>query len=556
MTYTLKQLAKPIRSTPETRIDNTGERIPLEGVSINLLVVGESQNGKSQLITKIHEVAGVTPDSSLHVGKGGQAETLATTTYKVNYPLRPLTIKRKGADDTKLNVDQIVKNPQEFLALCSDSNLEIVREDPPTYVTLSLIDTPGLNGTDANDEDNMCGLAQELSKIGYINGVLLVNKGGNYGPIFKRTVEYYLNLISNKSAPLDLVHTKFTTDDMYNAMVDNQVGDKHPRVTQYKDVFKDTLAKHWFIDSLPLRGMAFREYVVESTLNDIIVSMTSRGMITTTNLAMTKTIRMKHADAMVISINTASSAGYISGAAKNNKALEEVASKMRSMASTIADTESKIASIEAHLKDIDSTEQEQIGTGSVNKGWGVWGVKDIIKISTAHVIVAVDKKITDGACEFDNSTETAYGDSHNNKDYSIEVKSGMFRGCYASVTAFGRKRLMYAETIKSENERLRDLQESLTKLRAERAAEEGKDEDLKVELKLLNEKIEAYNKTTPEIRKDKIPLDFYTIVKDQYRPDIWEGESQSRKEEMSESLTRAYLAYFFESTADLTPVSK
>jgi len=83
------------------------------------------------------------------------------------------------------NLDDAFADAVLFDDLCDEKDLEIKYGDILAEVHLNIIDTPGLNGTDKNDEDNMFELLKCLREVGSVNSILFFNKGTNYGKNFK-----------------------------------------------------------------------------------------------------------------------------------------------------------------------------------------------------------------------------------------------------------------------------------------------------------------------------------------------------------------------------------
>ncbi|KAK3169506.1 hypothetical protein OEA41_008890 [Lepraria neglecta] len=154
---------------------------PKEDLPINVLVVGETQNGKSTMIRQMGVYAGV-PDINVKIRFGNVSCTRNVGQYDISTALRRYYL-------TDLNGKGIKKKDYSDLVDLMNDDAKVVAatpEDGGKVVKLTFFDTPGLDDSDGNDMEimaNIVGKTDGTSPESKIVKPEIRNATIPYGPV-------------------------------------------------------------------------------------------------------------------------------------------------------------------------------------------------------------------------------------------------------------------------------------------------------------------------------------------------------------------------------------
>lgn len=476
----------------------------------NVIILGESQNGKSTLIKTLYEMASLTPPASLEVGEGGEAVTLIPTVYELTIPLGAwelLNHKDKPVSHSNWFQDQDI-----FDELSDDRKLKLKKLGDLSTVKLKIIDTPGLKGTDQNDENNMLAVLRCLLELKEIHSVVLVNKGSNYGPNFQETLRYYLEMIG-QPVPLDMIHTKFTADDLSSALEKKQTyPEKISRVIEFDKVFNsllesyNTTVQHWLVDCLPKKNKAFRELLKIETLNRWLGSLSTKNPYPTKRMMYTKTPKMVALDWQLITYNQALAHGHNSGVTEKDKEMRECSDQLQKLSNKLADQESALSRSKTLLEKIDAETLVIIKTRSVDEVWKLFsGIEVKVEETLIHPIRNVAKS--------PGTAYTYFKDEHiENNYYSIICYSRITRGTYASLSWYTYIRDVEADRIASEKQLIEDLEKNITHTKGEIQQLTQKNDKYTKQIEHLKDNIAMYTKADSLIQNPKLDSEFFLQI--------------------------------------------
>jgi len=531
---------------PKERFPSSSQRSGPKRFSANVLIIGDSQSGKSTFIKKLYELAGKEAPETLKIGSGGEATTSNTHVYNI-----PLKLSEIGLFDQykrELDWSKAFGSYESFDELSDERNLELRKGNVIAEVDLNLIDTPGLKGTDKNDEDNMFELIQTLTDIGSVNCVLLLNKGTNYGPNFEETLMYYHDMLG-RTIPVHMLHTKYTSDDILRDIQANVNTYKNSaRIREFKKLFPNISGEHWLIDSIPKHNRPFREFLTQHTINTWLASIASEREISTKNLTFTKTAKMKRIDRMVQARNQALSEGHGEGLSDKNVKLRKILQKITSLSRTVDEQKNEIDSLQKELDEKNSKVPEFMKTKNVSHTWTLWPTRQEheIEIHTGDPIMEVEKVIfNEPASYWVPSSESKYGEEAMSKEYRIRIESKIWRGCYASISLYTYKKYKFAEQIPFIKDKLNTMNLGYWKNQKELNEYKVDHNEFKKTISELENEIRIYNDTNPKIVEEKIPFGLYREVEKLYKSDSWDSSSGNELHELARELTKAYQRYYF-----------
>lgn len=172
--------------------------------NFKILFIGQTQAGKSCLIKSFFQYNNLTVPDNLKIGNGDHSTTKETTIYS-------LDLNTKIYDQNKISLD--------------------------------LIDTPGLDDSNDNNEHIMIDILNSLDIIKQIGTIcFVINSNSAYTGTFLQIFKYYTDILSLFKNRLVIVHTNFG----YEKKISNE-----KRINQRIDNFYNSTGfkgKHFFID--------------------------------------------------------------------------------------------------------------------------------------------------------------------------------------------------------------------------------------------------------------------------------------------------------------------
>lgn len=193
----------------------TGEGQPLPSTSntFTILVLGETQSGKSMLIESFKQYAN--PDYAINTARIGDGAFSHTTEVKIErlFTNLPKNYIFRVSDETRKRVDHeaFVNEDQEDYEdeLNDRKTYQVGREqsDQP-IVYFNLIDTPGLNNTGSNETGYLENVFRRLGNISDINMVIVTVSNNPFTQDLKDALKSYFELLKEFKGILVFVHTK------------------------------------------------------------------------------------------------------------------------------------------------------------------------------------------------------------------------------------------------------------------------------------------------------------------------------------------------------------
>ena len=253
---------------------------------VNVLIVGESQQGKSTLIKRLTKYAG-TPNNSIKIGTGNGACTKSVDVYTVTVaPKEYQLVDGDGNPIKDLGYEALRDLDDEEASV-----VEIPDEDcSPT--TFNFVDTPGLNDSDGDDMMHMAQIVGRCSDLSHLNALVYVRAYHEpYSRSFRRFFDYLQRCLPNINRGFIIVHTRFSAD-----AIENDINDE---AQMRREAFRTTTGltlEHFFLDNRPNADSPFAQLQSLNEASRFLQHLASQRANPSTALRLLKTSQMQNID--------------------------------------------------------------------------------------------------------------------------------------------------------------------------------------------------------------------------------------------------------------------
>ncbi|KAI9930763.1 hypothetical protein MW887_011520 [Aspergillus wentii] len=264
-----------------------------EACTINVLITGECQQGKSTLIRHLARYADL-PNFSIGIGSGNKAYTMEVGNYDM-----PVTLRRYQLVD--FNNQPIA--PREYSDLAELNDFEAkaveVREPNAPKFMFRFIDTPGLDDTAGEDFSIMNRILGRACDLKYINALIYVRSVDQpFGSSFKKFFRYIQRSMPNLCNGLIVVHSFFTVDRVEEFLNENKLLEEIRR--KGFEASTQLELQHFFMDNSPDPTAPF---AVMQSLNEtyrLLLHISSQIPLPVKNINLIKTDAMRSVDIHII----------------------------------------------------------------------------------------------------------------------------------------------------------------------------------------------------------------------------------------------------------------
>ncbi|KAH7126464.1 hypothetical protein B0J13DRAFT_646515 [Dactylonectria estremocensis] len=291
--------------------------------SVNVILIGTSQSGKSTFINRFRSLAvGPYPlPGPANVGKGTFACTTDPFLYEFDIPMTDYVLT-EGPKAT------LVESPDDErsifdLGLWKRKDLRVEKRDPHADIArLRLLDTPGLD--DDRPEMNAKNIEKVLQRLSvcaesteldqrHISAVVFVIKSGNsFNASIQKWYHHYQRCMPNLFGSIAVVNTSFRLKDWkseyattaLNALTfgGTKLTSRDMKMKRRREAWAEIFHSdptHFFIDNKPASGSPFQEFVSVNTVYDILLYLRSQGKLPIENVCLVKLPQMAAIDAQV-----------------------------------------------------------------------------------------------------------------------------------------------------------------------------------------------------------------------------------------------------------------
>ncbi|KAK6354297.1 hypothetical protein TWF730_008708 [Orbilia blumenaviensis] len=289
---------------------------------IDILLIGPSQSGKSEFINKIRKlhalkygVEGDVPE----VGNGSFSCTQVCKTYDILFERTRYKLLHKETQE------EIVFPQGEGEAFfkrfwrkrtIDNTSIHPIKENPDA-VRLRIIDTPGLDDSNASDPENMVKVlrylhsAAQARKTTHLTAVIFIIKSSSaFDQTLQGVYRYYKTCMPNLFGGLVVVNTNYTVQSWKTIITRIN---KEKKISGYPDTLPATYrymqqrreefcnifeqdARHFFIDSVPSSSYISEELITRNQIYNLVEYLTCLKKMPVENIRLPKTPSIKAAD--------------------------------------------------------------------------------------------------------------------------------------------------------------------------------------------------------------------------------------------------------------------
>jgi hypothetical protein len=430
---------------------------PMSGnESINVLIVGETQQGKSTLIKQLSKYAGIL-DLDIGIGNGNESCTTQVGIYNIVAELKQYQLVD--------HEDQLISD-RSYVEYC-DLTPKKAKVVPITglkveQVNFTLIDTPGLSDSSNDDMDIMAGIIGRLADMDHINAVIYV-RGINspFGQSFKDFFSYIQRSFPSLSNGLMIVHSNFTTLKVEEFLLDEK---NFAKLRQ--DAFKAATnleLPHFFMDNDP---SARSPFAVKQSLNEsyrLLSQIASQKPAAVGMLKLLKTPKMLDHDAHVLNaLNDLKIS--LDRSWNDQKSHAKVLDQMNyDTERDLARARRKLEAIEAQLQSLKNGPDVILGTKNAVEDYSFFGhllLQGQVNLGRKAVHFDSDFKITSVVKTCSGGSQWLDEDCRGTS-WKAVITSGWFRDIQGSATFYTTSRIRHAEEIVLLQRSIEELEESI-----------------------------------------------------------------------------------------------
>ncbi|KAF9109935.1 hypothetical protein BGX27_006971 [Mortierella sp. AM989] len=186
--------------------------------TFNILILGQSQSGKSTLIEAIRKYANPLCDLNVsRIGNGVKSHTKNVVTQHVYTDLPEYTVVNVKTNET-IKTLEYFENPNQFVGTNPKSDFGLHTYDKPdaSIVHFQIFDTPGLddtNGTDVHHIRRTLSTIMDARQIHLV--IVMVNTQVHVTEGLRDALKTYRNVFSPMGEIMIFLHTKVPNEDQF-----------------------------------------------------------------------------------------------------------------------------------------------------------------------------------------------------------------------------------------------------------------------------------------------------------------------------------------------------
>ncbi|KAF9278116.1 hypothetical protein BGZ74_003171, partial [Mortierella antarctica] len=268
----------------------------------NVLVLGETQSGKSTLIEHIRRYAD--PEVVFNtgaIGTGFLSHTQKVTIETVTTNLPGYQVVDKKNKNAKVNYGEYMKKYKDEYdyedALNVRKGLESTRGPARLQETVkfNLIDTPGLNATGGDDEKHVQGIFGGLIEAKTIHLLIITISSGPFTQGLQDAIKCYVDMFPDFNGIIAFVHTHFDYKDFHHARKQASKAIEL-RTERLHDIMGRTTFPHFKIDCDIYNKKPIRDCITQNTIQKILELATFNQPVNMLHTVVNKTRKMRDID--------------------------------------------------------------------------------------------------------------------------------------------------------------------------------------------------------------------------------------------------------------------
>ena len=481
-------------------------------MATQVLIVGETQQGKSTLISRISNYAKASR-IDIGIGNGNTSCTKCVGVYAISAAPRAYCLLDRNGSKIR------GKSFSNMIDLDSD-DVSIAPEDPnpDPVVDYLLIDTPGLDDSSGNDMDIMASIMGRISELEHLNAIVYVRGvEKNFGDTFQSFFKYLQDSMPALCNALILVHTMYTVGRVERAMGRGEDLAERRR-QQFRQIMKIDL-QHIFMDNRPDVGCPFAEMQSLNQCTQLLRLLGDQRSLSVSRFRLLKTPHMANVDTRVV-VELLNLKSRLTE--KWDKAMEKAAESTRNTMMSVGRAQRKrreLQEVRDELNDLNTDDEINLGQRAVSKDYAFfknavfkgefWLDEERVEFHSPCEITRVDTS-TSGKSEWREVQRSA-------GYWSAKIGAPILRSINGTATFYTTNKRKHereigflSRTIKTKEQDLADEEEMLQHLNVN----SGRSRDASVEE--LAAKIEACTAVTEKVQQRDLDLSLWPNLKHFY----------------------------------------
>ncbi|OIW28705.1 hypothetical protein CONLIGDRAFT_617637 [Coniochaeta ligniaria NRRL 30616] len=441
------------------------QSVPVSGPSappkpINILILGETQNGKSTLIKQLG-VYGKKRDNNINIGHGNLSCTTEVGIYPLATKLRTYhLVDRSGRRIRDRKFSDLVDYTDDDAAAAADEP-----DHDGRVFRFDLIDTPGLDDSDGNDMEIMANIIGRISEVGYLNALLYVRSLDKpFNESFNRFYDYLRRCMPMLFSGLIIAHTRYTVDREDEALAAGRNFKKDRRAAFRKATKCSDDLTHNFMDNDPDPEMPFQVVQSFNSCHALLdLAKSQRPIDVANNVYLLKAPNMIYMDNHVMLALSRLSTGLKERLAKELAAASKSKGQTLRVKRELARLKARLDEFEAELAKLDTNDEIVLGRKTVAEDYTLgtffmdaklWLDKRDVSYDSDCIISRVTKTTGSGCRWLDEDTRGT--------TWRATLKSSILRSINGSATFYTSNRLKHQSEITQLRGRIRDTKEYIT----------------------------------------------------------------------------------------------
>ncbi|KAL8306413.1 hypothetical protein RB597_003063 [Gaeumannomyces tritici] len=426
---------------------------------INVLILGETANGKSTLIRRLGIYSG-NKAPEVVIGNGNESCTKIVKSHPVSTPLHSYSLMDTLGEPLKCS------DYNELVDLGWDevNKVQSVAEEGGRTFHFEFFDTPGLDDSGGNDLAIMADIIRNIATLSHLNAIIYVRSIEQpFGRAFRTWYDYLERCMPMLCNGMIIVHSRFTVDAVAKAVSEGVDLARGRREGFEAATGGHDRNPHFFMDNEPDPYSPFSEVQSLNSCYQLLKLLSQQRPLDTSNVKLFKAPNMDLLDSKAVLAlglvqdrlreDLSRKMADASSAKKTHERAKREATRSRR----------KLDQCEAELAQLDNDHEVLLGTKSVQDDYSI--IQDLILCLrfqlpkreasfTAHCKICNIVKLTEPGSEW-------VDEERHPETWRARLKSGFLSSMGGSATFYTTNRIMHAREIKRLRNEQIDLESEL-----------------------------------------------------------------------------------------------
>ncbi|KAF9111120.1 hypothetical protein BGX27_005379 [Mortierella sp. AM989] len=387
-----------------SNVPETSKLMPPQSKIFNILLLGETQSGKSTFIEGVQKFANenyVINESAIGGRNLSHTSEVHCSPVYTDIPVYEV-VEDRGPPDAgvrkRYNASSTVErvNYGQFMFECNQEdfedqlnrrkNIHIRRrvtgkeEGKPDRVLFNLFDTPGLNDTNSRDETQVAKIFKAIWDAGDIHLVIITVGKGQFSPALRKAIETYVKLFPEFNGIMAFLHTSIDYTELHpqKHLLRSHLDEKSKILSE---IMGRSSFPHFLIDCDLDTRKPIQRCITQNTIRKILKLAQFNRPVSIPRTTMTKTLVMSETDKLVIDKYQSFSKTVEETLRFKDKEQGDILAEIYRMETEIGIIESKMKAAEEFLLKHNVDDLDVLAEKRVDQDWEVKPTGTISQIS-------------------------------------------------------------------------------------------------------------------------------------------------------------------------------